>query len=194
MNRFEDKRVFVTGAASGIGQATAVRFARATAADYGGDDTEITLVGHSAGAATGMVVAMAGEDYARDCVVTDESAVLDALVGYEGPFDWATQDYQRINLVPLREEDPDQWEAINLYAHIGGNPDLVVRLIHGDDTDAAWYEVPRAVSVEFSRALVEAGYDAELTLLEDADHGALLSHGSEVVDVTVQQALQSARD
>jgi acetyl esterase/lipase len=173
--------------------ACSVRFARATAADYGGDATEITLIGHSAGAATGMVVAMAGDDYARDCVVTDESAVLDALVGYEGPFDWATQDYSTINLVPLREEDPDQWEAIDPYAHIGGNPDLVVRLIHGDDADVAWYEVPRDVSVDFNQVLFEAGYDVELTLLEGADHGALLFPGSEVVDVTVQQALQPGR-
>ena len=43
-----------------------------------------------------------------------------------------------------------------------------MRLIHGDDTDVAWHEVPRAVSVEFSQALLEAGYDVELTLLEDA--------------------------
>ena len=173
--------------------ACAVRFAKATAADYGGDATEITLVGHSAGAATGMVVAMAGDSYAQDCVVTDESAVLDVLVGYEGPYDWATQDYSRINLVPLREEDPDEWEAINPYAHIGGNPDLVVRLIHGDDLNVAWYEVPRDVSVDFNQVLFEAGYDVELTLLEGADHGALLSPGSEAVDVTVQLALQSGR-
>jgi acetyl esterase/lipase len=173
--------------------ACAVRFAKATAADYGGDDTEITLVGHSAGAAAGMVVAMAGDYYAQDCVVTDESAVLNVLVGYEGPYDWATQDYDVINLVPLREEDPDQWEAIDPYAHIGGNPDLVVRLIHGDDADVAWYEVPRDVSVDFNQVLFEAGYDVELTLLEGADHGALLFPGSEVVDVTVQQALQPGR-
>jgi acetyl esterase/lipase len=173
--------------------ACAVRFAKATAADYGGDATEITLVGHSAGAVTGMVVAMTGDDYAQDCVVTDETAVLDVLVGYEGPYDWAFHDYGQGSPFPLGEEDPDQWEAINPYAHIGGNPDLVVRLIHGDDLDVAWYETPRDVSVDFNQVLLEAGYDAELTLLEGASHGSLLSLGSEAFDVTVQQALQVAR-
>ena len=172
--------------------ACSVRFARAEAAAYGGDPTHITLVGHSGGAATGMVVALTGDEYARDCAVTDTTAELDALVGYEGPFDWATQDYQGVNFTVLEETDPDQWEAINPYSHLGGNPDLVVRLIHGDDADVAWYEVPRAVSVEFDEVLLEAGYDTELILLQDADHGALLQAGSEVVKVAVEQALQPA--
>jgi acetyl esterase/lipase len=169
--------------------ACAVRFARTTAADHGGDASRVTLVGHSAGAALGMVVAMAGDDYARDCVVTDGSALVDALVGYEGPFDWATTDYDVVNLVPLRDDDPEAWRAIDPYTHIGGNPDLVVRLVHGDDADVAWYEVPRAVSVEFDQALLEAGYDAELTLLEDAHHGAILDPEAEAADVIVRQAL-----
>ena len=170
--------------------ACAVRFARATAADHGGDPGHVTLLGHSAGAALGMVVAMAGDDYARDCVVTDGSAQVDALVGYEGPFDWATTDYEQINLVPLKEEDPEAWRAIDPYAHIGGNPDLVVRLVHGDDTDTAWYEVPRAVSVTFDQALLDAGYDSESILLEDADHGAMLYRGSEAVERLVELALR----
>jgi pimeloyl-ACP methyl ester carboxylesterase len=173
--------------------ACSVRFARATAADHGGDATHITLVGHSGGAATGMVVALTGDEYARGCVATEATAEVDALVGYEAPFDWATQDYQKVNFTVLEETDPDQWEAINPYSHVGGNPDLVVRLIHGDDYSAfAWYEVPRAVSVEFHEVLLDTGYDTALILLEDADHGALLQEGSEVVEVAVEQALLAA--
>jgi len=172
--------------------ACAVRFARATAGDYGGDASEIVLFGHSAGAAIGMVVAMAGDDYARDCVATDESALVDALVGYEGPYDWATTDYEMINLAPLREEDPDLWEAIDPHTHIGGNPDLVVRLVHGDDADGRWYDVPLDVSVELHQALLEAGYDTELTIVAGADHDAVSVSRPEAVDI-VQQALRSAR-
>jgi acetyl esterase/lipase len=172
--------------------ACAVRFARATAPEHGGDPSHITLVGHSAGAAVGMVVAMSGDDYARDCLVTDASAPVDALVGYEGPLNWAHADYEMVNLVPLQDDDPDLWQALDPYTHIGGNPDLVVRLVHGDDADPGWWEVPRAVSIEFEQALLEAGYDAELTLFEGADHDALLRPGSEVVDVIVQQAFAHA--
>ena len=173
--------------------ACAVRFAKATAADHGGDATEITVVGHSAGAVTGMVVALTGDDcYAQDCVVTDETAVLDVLVGYKGPYDWTIHDYGEISPFPLGEEDPDKWEAINPYAHIGGNPDLVVRLTHRDDLNVAWYETPRGVSVDLNQVLLEAGYDAELTLLEGASHSALLSRGSKAFDMAVQQVLQVA--
>ncbi len=176
--------------------ACAVRFSRAMAADYGGDDTRITLIGNSAGATTGAIVAMAGDDFVGDCVVTEGSALVDALVGYEGPYDWATHNYNTAvagNFVALQEEDTELWETMNPYSHIGGNPDLVVRLIHGDDTDAAWYEIPRQVSVEFHQALVEAGYDAELTLLDGPSHIGLTLPSSEAFEVAVQQVLQVAR-
>lgn len=174
--------------------ACAVRFSRAMAADYGGDETRITLIGNSAGAVTGAVVAMAGDDFAEDCVVTEGSALVDALVGYEGPYNWATQPVfnDAGDFVTLGEEDPELLETINPYSHIGGNPDLVVRLIHGDDTDAEWYEVPRQVSVEFHQALAEAGYSAELTLLDGPSHIGLTVPSSEAFEVAVQQVLQVA--
>jgi acetyl esterase/lipase len=176
--------------------ACAVRFSRATAAGYGGDDTRITLVGNSLGATLGAIVAMAGDDFAGDCVVTEGSAVVDALVGYEGGYDHATHNYGQVpedgNLPALREEDPELWATVNPYSHIGGNPDLVVRLIHGDDTDAAWYEIPRQISVEFHQALAEAGYDAEVTLLDGPSHIGLTLPSSKAFEVAVQQALQVA--
>ena len=174
--------------------ACAVRFSRAMAADYGGDASRITLVGNSAGAATGAIVAMAGDDFVGDCVVNEGSAHVDALVGYEGPYNWATQPvFNDVgDFVSLGEEDPELLETINPYSHIGGNPDLVVRLIHGDDTDVDWYEVPRQVSVEFHQALAEAGYDAEVTLLDGPSHLGLTNSSSKAFEETVQQVLQVA--
>jgi hypothetical protein len=49
----------------------------------------------------------------------------------------ATRNSEGGNFVDLREEDAELWESIYPYSYIGGNPDLVVRLIHGDDTDTA---------------------------------------------------------
>lgn len=173
--------------------ACAVRFARATAADHGGDPAWVTVVGNSLGAATGAVVALAGDEFEGDCVVNDLSGVPDALVGYEGPYDYATHDYQAVNLVPLREDDPELWQAVNPYSHIGGNTDLVVRLIHGEDVDDIWYEVPPDASREFHQALADAGYDVELTLLKGASH-VDLHPGTDAFEVTVQQVLETVHD
>jgi acetyl esterase/lipase len=167
----------------------AIRFARATAGDYGGDPSSITLVGYSSGAAKGSIVAMDGDAYQRDCVVTDGSALPDALVGYEGPFDYATHVYGSFNVSRLEDEDPAMWRAVNPYSHIGGNSDLIIRLIHGRDDDTAWYDVPPEVSAEFHQALSDAGYDVELTYVEGATHGSLRP-GTEAFEVTVQQVLE----
>jgi hypothetical protein len=154
-------------------------------------------VGNSGGAATGAVVAMAGDDFEGECVVTDGSARLDALVGYEGPYDYATTDYLDSDSVwtisILRETDPELWEALNPYSHIGGNPDLQIRLIHGDDIDLRWYDVPPNVSIEFHQALADAGYDVELTIVEGATHIDLTTPDTRGLRLTVQQAMELAR-
>jgi acetyl esterase/lipase len=174
--------------------ACAVRFARATAADHGGDPSRVTLVGNSLGASIGAIVGMAGDDFAGDCVVTEGPAFVDALVAYEGGFDMASlhPNGDAGNFAALKQENPELWETIYPYSHIGGNPDLLVRLIHGDDTDAAWYEIPRQDSVEFHQALTEAGYDVELTLVDGSSHTGLTTPSSEAFKVAVQQALQVA--
>jgi acetyl esterase/lipase len=175
--------------------ACAVRFARATAGDHGGDPTRITVVGHSGGAAAGAVVALGGDDYEGDCIVTDGSALPDALVGYEGPYDWAIRVYDPRRLDPrlLEEENPELLEAINPYSHIGGNPNVVVRLIHGFDVDDTVAEVLPEVSVQFHQVLADAGYDVELVTLDDASHFDLLDATLEAFEVTVQQVLEVAR-
>lgn len=172
--------------------ACSVRFAHAVAPDYGGDPSRITLVGNSAGAATGMIVALAGDDVAQNCVAEDP-ATLDAVVGYEGPYDWATTVYGPVDLPAFEASDPELWAAADPYSHLGGNPDLVVRLIHGDDTNVAWYEVPRAVSVDFQQALAEAGYDAAITLIDGVSHVAITTSGNEAFETTVNQTVQIAQ-
>lgn len=166
--------------------ACAVRFARANAADHGGDPTRITLVGASGGAVSGMVVGLNGDAYTGDCVAPEESARVDAIVGYEGGYDWA-----EFLFSDLREEDPEVWEAIDPYSQIGSNPDLVVRLIHGEGGESLT-EVPRIVAVEFHQALADAGYDVELTMLDGELHLALTALGTEAFSVAVQQTMEVA--
>lgn len=167
--------------------ACAMRFARTRAADYGGDPAKITMVAQSAGAALGIVVALAGNDDTEDCEVTDGSPLPDAFVGYEGAYDWTTRFYSDELYVPL---NPYGWDAIDPYAQIGENPDLVVRLIHGEDKSAQSWEFDPSVSANFNQALLDAGYDTDLILLEGEEHTALERAGSQAIDVVVEQALQ----
>ena len=141
--------------------ACAVRFARATAVDYGGDPSQIILVGYSAGAVTGAVVGLAGDDFEEGCAVTDASALPDAMVLFEGPYDYTVK-ATCVDHTVLEDTDPEVWEAVNPYSHIGRNPDLQVRLLHGDDNDTACYDILPQASIDFHQALAEAGYDLSL--------------------------------
>ncbi|MDJ0962110.1 MAG: alpha/beta hydrolase [Acidimicrobiia bacterium] len=162
-------------------EACAIRFARATAADYGGDPDRIVLAGHSAGASTGIVAALAGDAFPGECVVAEGSSLPDAFVGYEGPYSWSTR------FGPLKGGDyvssDEMWELIDPYRHIGGNPSLVVRLVHGDWLpDKAW-DPPLRRSESLQDALAEAGYDTELVVVEGANHMAFDSVIESVLDV-----------
>jgi acetyl esterase/lipase len=172
--------------------ACAVRFARDTAADYGGDPGWVSLVGHSSGGEHGAVIALAGDDFAGDCEVTDASALVDALVAYEGPFDWGTTVYDSsFDGTSIKDEDPELWHAINPYSHIGRNPELQVRLLHGNVPDVEWYDVPLAVSREFHQALAEAEYDVELIVVQRGTHDDITSD-SDVIALTVEQVMELA--
>lgn len=151
--------------------ACAVRYARATSADHGGDPDEIVVVGFSSGAAAGAVAALSGDDHTTGCVETGVSALPDAFVGYDGVYDWAhTETPREFHL--LEQDDPETWTAIDPYAHVGENPGLVVRLIHGVDDDLEWFEPRPQVSEDLYQALLDAGYDVELTLIEGAGHSS----------------------
>jgi len=175
--------------------ACAVRFARGTAADYGGDPDWITLVGSSAGADLGAVIALAGDDFEGDCVVTDASALLDAFVGFEGFYNLAKAALVIPDLTILKDEDPELFETVNPYSHIGRNSDLQVRLVHGDDIDTQWWDIPPEASIEFHQALADAGYDVELILVDGASHATLSSKylHPDAFALTVEQVMELAR-
>jgi predicted esterase len=147
----------------------AIRFARATASDYGGDPSQVTLVGFSCGAAYGAWVALAGDDLDRlweefasirggpppqvECVVSGVPANVDAFVGIAGRYGFAE---------PLQKRDPELWQIVSPYAHLGQDLDLQVRLIHGERDSA----VKSEHSVQLNDVLAEAGYDTSLTLFD----------------------------
>ena len=103
--RFEGKRVLVTGAASGIGRATALLFAREGAQVIIGDINEAGLAETAALiGATATPVVYNAEDHAscRALVATAAEGGLDVLCNVAGLLKWgptetyAVEDFERI--------------------------------------------------------------------------------------------------
>ena len=74
MQRFTDKVVFVTGAGSGIGKASALRLAA-----EGGAVFCVDLNREAVEATAAEIVAAGGEATARVCDVSDEASVQDSV-------------------------------------------------------------------------------------------------------------------
>jgi len=167
--------------------ACAIRFARATAAQYGGNPDRVTLVGFSAGAWIGGYLALLGDGVDQvwqefelerggppqqvECLESGSSAMVDAFVGIGGAYGLSES---------LREEDPELWEVCSIDAHLGKNPSLKVRLLHGEWDDT----VEAEASVRFDADLTEMGYDSELTQFEG---GHMIP-----LDLTVETVMQVA--
>ena len=149
--------------------ACGVRFARGTAADYGGDPGWLTVFGHES---SGWEAAFMGDDLQQawedlasnrggpppqtECLATGDSAHVDAFIGYGGDYEY----YER-----LSESDPDLWALTSPFGLIGRNTSLVVHLVHGGMANPT--NIERAVALH--EAQVNAGYDSTQTLLGEAD-------------------------
>jgi len=169
--------------------ACAVRYARAEAAGYGGDPESITLVGNSMGAPVAAVVALAGDAFPGPCAA-EGSSVATGFVGYEGAYDYVREaDYLLVDHRYLEDEDPAMYAAIDPYTHFGENPSLAIHLVHGVDDDSLWFDIPPGESVSFNDALVAAGHESQLTLVEGASSVDLMNPDTDafaaVVEATV---------
>jgi acetyl esterase/lipase len=173
--------------------ACAIRYARSTAEQYQGDPDRIVLVGHSGGAGSGAVAVMSGDDFGENCESPNESAQVNAFVGYEGIYNFATHDY--INLTPalafmdhnyLKEEDPDLYYAINVYNHIGRYPDITIRLLHGSYEEG---NIPVDKTEDLYDALLIGGYDVQMFVIEDATHDDIIFPESSAFAAIVDQVI-----
>lgn len=154
--------------------ACAIRYARTTAATYGGDAAKLTIGGFSAGAASASMVAFLGDepekqwnDYATQagrppqqarCAESDGSAHVDAFIGAAGPYNLSA---------PSGAADPKLTDLVSLSPHIESLRGLRVRLLHGTADSL----VPIESSVRFADTLSKAGYDVKLTRF-DGPHAA----------------------
>jgi acetyl esterase/lipase len=147
--------------------ACAVRFAAAQSVEYGGDPSQLVVVGYSAGAQIAALVALAADTFDGDCLVEMNDTLPTTLVGLAGPYD---TDALGPLMIPFfgtdPEVDPEPWRLGNPLTYIGDNPDLVVRLFHGQED----LVVPPQFSEYFEQQLEDAGYDSRLTILPGVNH------------------------
>lgn len=160
--------------------ACAIRFASVRSADFGGDPTRLVVVGYSAGAHLGAVAALAADTFDGDCAVPMSDVLPDRFVGLAGP-------YNTDAVAPLIRQffgtdpsiDPEPWRLGNPLTYLGRNPNLVVRLAHGDQDQV----VPLLFSESFAEQLQQAGYDVTLTVVPNAGHSDLVADPSVAVEL-----------
>jgi acetyl esterase/lipase len=155
------------------GAACAVRTARALAPAYGGDPGRVVWSGHSLGGVYGFELALAVPDWERmwteqvggpgptlDCLTDTGLSAIDAIVtASSGRFIevWPT----------VYDADPSVRAFTDSVSHVGNNPSLKVRLVHGDSDP----ELPLATAQGLERELTAAGYDVKLDIVPLASHG-----------------------
>ena len=198
----------------------AVAFAAAHAEEYGGDPDNITLYGLSAGGNAVLMAGLAGAEPLEACAAEGPPVEPDALVPIDAEWvlggDWDAQLSEKpeafYSMTPWRHLDGSQ----NLRIHVMVTEDqALVRSVEPDpatswlsyrhiDSDlAADLEAMGFLddgkfgvveSGEYGYAvLIDAGYDATLTSMPGARHGAWGAEGTQVVVETVLHASAPVR-
>lgn len=136
--------------------ARAVRWARDHAAAHGGDPRRLFVMGHSAGAQIGGLIATDARYLAAQGL---QRADLAGFIGLAGPFDFEVGKYAPVF------GPPAQWPQAMTVNHVdAGAPPLL--LVHGTKDDVTW---PRNSTRVADKARA-AGVRTELLLLEGATH------------------------
>jgi acetyl esterase/lipase len=149
--------------------ACAVRFA----ATHPQSDGTVALVGHSAGAHIGAIVALTGDDHPGECLYPG-SGVPDRFVGLAGPYD-----VERLGILILPffgegpASNPEIWAAGNPQTLTGENTDLVSLIMIGE-LDGI---VDDSFGVDFNTALVNSGSSSILEVVEGARHTDMVDPG-----------------
>jgi acetyl esterase/lipase len=145
--------------------ACAVRYAAA----HPRSDGSVALVGFSAGAHLGAVVALTGDRYVVGCPVAG-SGLPQRFVGLAGPYDVSRLGFA---VVPFfgggPEANPDAWLAGNPQLLTDANPGLVSLLLLAENDGF----VDATHAVAFAEALIASGSDVLVEVVEGARHADL---------------------
>lgn len=126
--------------------ACAVEFARAHAAEYGGDPATLIVFGHSAGAQTGAMVTFARPGPSAGCLAGSTLGDIDALVTWEG--NWLLSMVHPIvmDLDGVLAADPRIRDALTPWTSLAGHNDQkVVMLVSEDPSTSLLHELPGVI-------------------------------------------------
>jgi len=163
--------------------ACALRFARAEGADFDGDLARVVVVGYSGGGTSGSVMALAGDDFNGDCLVSGFSAFPDAFVGVDGAYDLIKC------CIPdelYAKGSPEDWELMIPYTYLDRQPvhaEIKFHLIAGGTAELA------EMAETFHKQLSAAGYETTLTQFPELDHGAIVSLPLPALFSVIEEAL-----
>ena len=148
-----------------------VSCAVARAASHPRSNGEVTIIGHSAGAHIGAIVALAGDSYDDRCEPPDSGSPA-RFVGLAGPYD-----VERVGGIVVaffgvdQQTDPGLWASGNPMNLVDGDTDVEVLLIHGDADGV----VPVDFSESFATSLEEGGLPVDLAILPGVNHSRVTS-------------------
>ncbi len=151
--------------------ACAVRYA----ALHPDSDGTVAVIGHSAGAHIGALVALVGDRYRGDCPLGG-SGVPEFFIGLAGPYD-----VTRLGVAVAGffggppDRVPEEWEAGNPMNFVGENPELDALILYGE-LDGI---VVDGFAIDFHDALVESGVSSLLERIAGARHSDM--HNPELV-------------
>ena len=136
------------------------------AASHPDSDGTVAVIGHSAGAHIGALVALTGDRYAADCPHPG-SGVPERFVGLAGPYDVSRLG---IGIVAFfgagPEQAPEVWEAGNPQLLTDENTALDSLIIYGDEDGL----LDASFALDFFEALSLSGSTSLLELVEGARH------------------------
>lgn len=148
-----------------------VSCAVARAADHPRSNGEVTVIGHSAGAHIGAIVALAADSYDDGCEPPDSGSPA-RFIGLAGPYDT-----ERVGGIVVaffgvdQAADPALWASGNPMNLVDGVTDLEVLLLHGDADGV----VPVDFSASFATGLEAAGVTVDLSILPGVNHSRVTS-------------------
>jgi acetyl esterase/lipase len=143
----------------------------AYAADHPQSTGEVTVIGHSAGAHIGSLVALDADRYDDACQPRDRGTPA-RFVGLAGPYDVDRLGRLLVSFFGVeRAADPELWASGNPLLLAGGNPDLNALLVHGGADGLVSLDFAQ----DFADSLTGAGVEVLVEVVDGASHNDLTS-------------------